>query len=67
MRRVSITFSTHMDWVLGKLVDQCHRGAASWNIKVSGPDFADDAIIFAESLDVLARALDVLHEVKPLS
>ncbi len=60
-------FNTCMDWVLGKVTDQSHYGASVGNSKVSNLVFADDAVILAESLDVLVMALEILHEeAKPL-
>ena len=60
-------FNTCMDWVLGKVVDQSHCGASVGNTKISDLVFADDAVLLAESLDVLVMALEVLHEEsKPL-
>ena len=32
------------------------------NVKISDLDFADDAVIFAETLDILSGALEVLNE-----
>ncbi len=56
-----------MDWVLGKVADQSHCGASVGNTKVSDLVFADDAVILAESIEVLVMALEVLHEeAKPL-
>ena len=60
-------FNTCMDWILGKAVDQSLCGASVGNTKITDLVFADDAVILAESLDVLAMALEVLHEeAKPL-
>ena len=60
-------FNTCMDWVLGRAVDRSHCGASVGNTKVTDLVFADDAVIFAESLEVLVMALDALHEeAKPL-
>ncbi|KAG0713021.1 hypothetical protein GWK47_017152 [Chionoecetes opilio] len=56
-----------MNWVLGKVVDQSDCGTSLGNTKITDLVFADDAVIFAESLEVLVMALDVLHEeAKPL-
>ncbi|KAG0714937.1 hypothetical protein GWK47_013121 [Chionoecetes opilio] len=57
-----------MDWVLGKVVDQSDCGATSLgNTKITDLVFADDAVIFAESLEILVMALEALHEeAKPL-
>ncbi|KAG0719483.1 hypothetical protein GWK47_005362 [Chionoecetes opilio] len=56
-----------MDWVLGKVVDQSNCGASLGNSKITDLVFADVAVIFAESLEVLVMALEALHEeAKPL-
>merc|ERR1712035_211282 len=60
-------FNTCMGWVLGKVSDRSHCGAFVGDSKVSDLVFADDAVILAESLEVLVMALEVLHEeAKPL-
>ena len=60
-------FNTCRDWVLGRVVDQSHCGASVGNTKITDLVFADDAVIFAESLEVLVMALEALHELaKPL-
>ncbi|KAG0720368.1 hypothetical protein GWK47_048652 [Chionoecetes opilio] len=56
-----------MDWVLGKVENQSDCGASLGNTKITDLVFADDAVIFAESLEVLGMALEALHEeAKPL-
>ncbi|KAG0723224.1 putative protein in type-1 retrotransposable element R1DM [Chionoecetes opilio] len=58
-------FNACMDWVLDKVVDQSYCGASVGNTKIL--IFADDAVIFAESLEVLVMVLEALHEeAKPL-
>ena len=48
-------------------MEQSHFGASVGNTKITDLVFADDAPIFAESLEVLVMALEALHEeVKPL-
>jgi len=37
-------------------------GASFGNVKISDLDFADDAVVFAETLDILLGALEVLNE-----
>ncbi|KAG0715807.1 Retrovirus-related Pol polyprotein from type-1 retrotransposable element R2 [Chionoecetes opilio] len=60
-------FNACMDWVLDKIVDQSDCGASLGNTKITDLVFADDAVIFAESLEVLVMALEALHEeAKPL-
>ena len=58
----SITFLHCMDWVLGRVVEQSHCGASVDNTEITDLVFADDAAIFAESLEVLVMALEALHE-----
>ncbi|KAG0729200.1 (E3-independent) E2 ubiquitin-conjugating enzyme UBE2O [Chionoecetes opilio] len=53
-------FNTCMDWVLGKVVYQSDCGASLGNTKITDLVFADDAVIFAESLEVLVMALEAL-------
>ena len=60
-------FNTCMDWVLNRVVSQTQCGASVGNTKITDLVFADDAVIFAETLEVLVMALESLHEeVKPL-
>ncbi|KAG0717243.1 Spindle pole body protein pcp1 [Chionoecetes opilio] len=51
-----------MDWVLGKVVDLSDCGTTLGNTKITDLVFADDAVIFVESLEVLVMALEALHE-----
>ena len=55
-------FSSYMDWILGRMSERSSCGASFWNVNISDLDFADDAIIFAETLDILLGALEVLNE-----
>ncbi|KAG0727692.1 Replication stress response regulator SDE2 [Chionoecetes opilio] len=55
-----------MDWVLGKVVNQSDCGASLGNTKITDLVFADDAVLFAESLEVLVMALEALHEEGPV-
>ena len=55
-------FSACMDWVLGRMSERTSCGASFGNVKFSDLDFADDAVIFAETLDILLGALKVLNE-----
>ena len=60
-------FDTCMDWVLGRVEEQSPCGASVGNTEITYLVFADDAVIFAESLEVLVKDLEALHEeVKPL-
>ena len=60
-------FNTCIDWVLGRVVDQIHCEASVGNTKITDLVFADDAVIFAELLEILMMALEALHkEMKPL-
>ena len=55
-------FSTCMDWILGRMSERSSCGASFGNVKISDLNFADDAVIFAETLDILLGALVVLNE-----
>ena len=55
-------FSTCMDWIMGKMSERSSCGESLGNVKISDLDFADDAVIFAETLDILFGALEVLNE-----
>ena len=55
-------FSTCMDWILGRMSERSSCGVSFGNVKISDLDFADDAVIFAETLDILLGALEVLNE-----
>ena len=60
-------FSTCMDWILGRMSKRSSCGTLFGNVKISDLDFTDDAVIFAETLDVLWGALEVLNkESEPL-
>ena len=60
-------FNTCTDRLLGRVVNQSHNGASVGNIKITDLVFADDAVIFAESMEILVMALKALHEeAKPL-
>ena len=54
-------FNTCMDWVLGRVVEQSHCGASVGNTDITDLVFADDAAIFAESLEDLTMALEARH------
>ena len=42
--------------------ERSSSGVSFGNVKISDLDFADDAVIFAETLDILLGALNVLNE-----
>ena len=42
--------------------ERSNCGASYGNVKISDLDFADDAVIFAETPDILLGALEVLNE-----
>ena len=46
-------FSACMDWILQKMSERSSYGASFGNVMISDLDFADDAVIFAEMLDIL--------------
>ena len=55
-------FITCMDWILGRMSERSICGASFGNVKISDLDFADDAVIFAETLDILLGALEMLNQ-----
>ena len=55
-------FSACMDCILRRMSERSSCGASFWNVKISDLDFADDAVIFAETLDNHLGALEVLNE-----
>ena len=59
-------FNTSMDWVMGRVMSQSHCGASFSNTKITDVVFVDDAVIFAESLEVLVMARTLHEEAKPL-
>ena len=59
-------FSICVDWILGRMSERSCCGASFGNVKISDLDFADEAVIFAETLDILLWALEVLIESEPL-
>ena len=62
----STLFSTCIDWILGRMPERSSCGASFGNVKISDLDFKDDAVILAETLDILMGALKVLNESDPL-
>ena len=55
-------FSTCMDWIMDRVVDRSGCGVSFGDVRITDLDFADDAVIFAETLDVLTAALETLSE-----
>ena len=53
-------FSTRMDWIPGTMSERSSCSASFGNVKISDLGFADDSVIFAETLDVLIGALEAL-------
>ena len=53
-------FSTCMDWILGRMSERSSCGASFRKVNISV--FANDAVIFAETLDILLGTLEVLNE-----
>ena len=46
-------FSTCMDGILWRMSERSSCGASFGNVKISDLDFPDDAVIFADTLDIL--------------
>ena len=43
-------FSTCMDWIMPRMSERSSCRASFGNVKISDLDFADDAVIFAETI-----------------
>ena len=56
------TFQHLYGLVLVRMSERSSCGASFGNVKISDLDLADDAAIFAETLDILLGALEVLNE-----
>ena len=56
-----------MGHVLGRMSEKSACGVSFGRVRITDLDFADDAVIFAETTEVLAGALDLLSgETEPL-
>ena len=51
-----------MNHVLGRMSDKSGCGVSIGTVRITDFDFANDAVIFAETTEVLAGALDLLSE-----
>jgi len=58
----STLFSTCMNWILGRMSERSSCGASFGNVKISDLDFTDDAVILAETMDIILGARTVLNE-----
>ena len=60
-------FNTCIDWVMGETVRNTDCGISLGEATITDLDFADDIVIFAETLEALVAALDTLSmESEPL-
>ena len=60
-------FNTCMDHVLGRMSEKSDCGVSFGTVRMNDLDFAEDAVIFAETTEVLAGALGSLSkEAEPL-
>ena len=55
-------FNTCMDWVLGRVAASTDCGTSFGEVRITDLDFADDAVIFAETLDALCGTLRLLEK-----
>ena len=46
-------FTAYMDRILGRMLERSGYGASFGNAKISDLDFADDSVIFVDTLDIL--------------
>ena len=55
-------FSVCMDWITGRTVSSSSPGASIGDERFTDLDFADDTVIFAETMEVLVASLDALSK-----
>ena len=55
-------FSNCMDWILGRMLERSSCSASFGNVKIFNLHFTGNAVIFAETLDIILGALKVLNE-----
>ena len=55
-------FSACMDWIMGQVTERTSCGASFGELQVTDLDFADDAVILAETVEALTEALEALSE-----
>ena len=55
-------FIACMDWIPRRMSERSSCAESFGDVKISDLDFTDDAVIFAETLDILLGALEVLIE-----
>ena len=55
-------FSTCMDWIMERVVGGTGCGVSFGNVRITDLDFADDAVVFAETIGLLVGALERLSE-----
>ena len=60
--QIRTLFSACMNWILGRMLEILSCGVSFGRVKISDLNFADDAVIFAETLNILLGALEVLNE-----
>ena len=55
-------FSACMDWIMERVVGESGCGVSFGDVRITDLDFADDAVVFAETLEILVGALERLSE-----
>ena len=55
-------FSACMDLIMGRVVEGSSCGVSFGNVQITDLDFADDAVIFAETVESITEALETLSE-----
>ena len=66
VRQVCVLDSTLVDIVLGRMLEMLSCGLSLRTVLITDLDFADDAVIFADTTDVLAEKLESPGEEKEL-
>ena len=55
-------FSACMDWIMDHVMGRTSCGASFGDLQITDLDFADDAVILAETIETLTEALEALSE-----
>ena len=55
-------FSVYIDWIMGRTASSSSPRVSFGNERFTDLDFADDAVIFAKTVEVLVAFLDVLSK-----
>ena len=55
-------FRACMDWIMGRVIGRTSCGISFGDVHITDLDFADDAVILAETIETLPETLETLSE-----